>query len=350
MSAEEDDALEGQVTAFLESHSGGERIVWFSVLPAVASGLVYAVLEVSQAGKSRDVAFVILLCAATVFLAFATVYFRCQLCHTAVLLYRNSAAAPAGETVPRRRTWCYRMRAWRRGVDSPGHLLELVFDRTAMATCGLAYGILLGSAPLIVGVYENNWRLRGWLMAFLFCANLITGAALYTLVMTLRQCWHLAKRLDITFFRRTTKAVQEYSRILTVITVSGAVYIGLCQMSAIFSHFGGLWVCGYAMFAIGLYICMYYLPQMPIRRRLAAERDEVLLHINEAKARLLQQEVNPIMLNELARIHDTEDRVMKMGVGLSATNASLVELAAVIAGIIPLVSALIRGYAVAFAQ
>ena len=116
-------------------------------------------------------------------------------------------------------------------------------------------------------------------------------------------------------------------------------------MSAAFSDFGGLWLCGYALFALSLYLCMFYIPQFPIRRRLLQKREEILAHVNSVKAKVLEGELTPSALDDLIHIFDTEDRIMRMGTDIPGARAYFVETAAVLSAAVPFITALLQVYA-----
>lgn len=347
------DPSETHVSQFLRLHRGGERLIvlfaWFTII----IGVVYALFELKLNRRLKDLAFLILLGAATAFLAAAVIFFKRMACNAVILICRSEASrSPQDMDYPviPRHTWRYRLHTWRHGVQTAAQFLRLVFDRKAMCCCAIVYGTLIGSAPLLLRLHPDHILLRVLLAIFLFTANAIAGAALYALVMVLRQMWHFAQHIEITFFVRTTPAVRAYSGMLTTIAVIGAIYISLCQVSAAFSDFGGVWVIGYALFSIVLYIMMYYVPQIPIRQRLVAERDVVLNQINVVKGRLIQGEMNSQSIDDLATIHETEDRILRMGLGLSRTNASFVQLIAVLSGLIPIISVFANALAAFFSQ
>lgn len=337
MEQHDEQALQQQVDDFLRAHSGGERLLLLISLPAVLGGASYALVEHYVVGEIKDVLFIVLLSFATIFLALGTRYLRRRLCNSAVLLFEkaNKHGRPDPASPVRHGGLAFYWQAWRFGVDGPGELLELVFDRRMMVISGLAYGALLGSAPLVLGIHEGSPWPRAFLMVFMFCANAVTGAAFYSVIIVLRQSWHLAKHLDVTFFERRSKTVSQYSRLLAAISVIGAVYIGLCQASVVFSFFSGPWVYGYAVFAIAVFIGVYYIPQIPIRKRLAEERDVVLENLDRARTRLLHQEVTPDSLDQLTKIAETESSILAMGLGLSAKNASIVQFSAIASALLP---------------
>jgi len=346
----DEDRLDEEVAHFLETHAGGEWLVVLASIAVTLGGFAYAITEWLLFDDRHDVFFVVFLCTGSVFLAVTIFVFRTSLCRSAVMLFETTpikgTQGAADHKRAQRHTWRYRLNTWRLGVDGPGQLLSLVFDRKAMMLCGVVYGFLLGIAPLLLGVCQRSWLLRSLLMLFLFFANIIAGAALYSLTMTLRQLWHLGKKLDITFFIRTTIPVRRYTRLLTAMSMIGLIYMGLCQLSAVFSDFSGLWVFGYALFALGIYLSMYYFPQLPIRRKLSKERDVLLVRVSTAKSRILDTELTDRALDELIKIYDTEDRIVKMGVRLPESHDYLVEWSAIISAGITLVVAILEAYVV----
>ena len=178
---------------------------------------------------------------------------------------------------------------WLGGASSPGALLDNIFNRPAMAMAAVVYGTLIASSAWWLGVHKGNLLLQVFLAIFLFASNAVTGALFYSIIAMLRQSWSLAKRLDITLFDRHSKASKSYTSLLANISITAALYIGLCQASVLFSPFSGMWVYVYGAFAALVFIAIYYLPQVPIRSRLAKEREEVLFKLDQRRVPVLDR-------------------------------------------------------------
>ena len=337
MEAMAEDALEKQVDQFLASRPGGERLLLLLSVPSTVSGVLYAAAEYGITGRVKDVAFVILLVLATVFIAVAVIYLRRLLIRSGVLLFRGALPIDQSEQLQPSR-----FSRWRRGVEGPGDLLNLIFDRWTMAICALIYGVLLGATPLILSVHSSDRQLQLLLILFMFCSNAVTGAVLYSIITLLRQSWHLAKRLDVKLFEKRTDSMRSYSSLLASVSIIAAIYIGLCQASIVFSFFSGPWVFAYAFFAFFVFLAIFYVPQIPIRRRLAEERDAALAIVERARTRHFSAELTPHDIDELVKLSEIVTRVLRTNLGLGSTDAWLVTLVGVFSVMLPYVSSLIK--------
>jgi hypothetical protein len=337
MHAIDEEQLQQQVDDFLESRPGGERLLAFLSLPSILAGISYAAIEHAVLGRTRDVVFIALLCAATLFLSLAILYLRRLLTRSAVLLYRGAAMYPDARST--RLGW---RATWKYGAVGPGELLKFVFDRRAMGLCALTYGAALAMAPVILGVHSSNPTLLVALMIFMFCANAVTGASFYSLIMLLKQSWHLAKRLDVRLFERRTDPVRSYSSLLARISIMAAGYIGLCQTSVIFSHFSGPWIYGYAVFGFIVFVAIYYVPQMPILIKLRNERDQALAILDFERMEIFSRPVNSASLDALYKLGEVETQIVRMGTGLSPTDAWRVTVAGLGSLLAPFVLGLVK--------
>jgi hypothetical protein len=310
--------LQAQVDAFLIRRKGGERLIALLSLPALGAGMIYATAEYYTFGVAQDAIFVVLLCLATMVLTGSVFYIRRHLVASAALIFE--AALPSTYDIPSPS----RTVLWRVGASGPGQLLDAVFDRSAMAASGAVYGMLLGSVPYVLGVLATRPNLQAALALFMFCANTVTGAVLYSICVVLRQSWHLADRLKVSFFERRSDAVVAYTALLARTSIFAALYIGLCQVSVIFSRFSGLWVYLYAIFAAGIFLGIYYVPQAPIAARIRRERDFVLNKIDAARASLARGEFSADAIDRLTKLQQIEAQVLLLPLGLSPANALMV--------------------------
>lgn len=323
-------SLEDQVNEFLSSRSNAERLLLFSSLPSVLAGSAYAATEYFLTNAIKDRVFIILLAFATVFITLGTVYLRRLLTRTAVILFRN--ASPI-DVVAR----SSRLSGWRLPADGPGDLLDLIFHRRAMLICALAYGSLFGASPIILGLHFSDTRVQVMLMAFMFCSNAVTGAVLYSAVTLLKQSWHLAKRLEIRLFD-SRDAVRAHAALLARLSIVTALYIGLCQASVVFSPFSGPWVFAYAFLAFFIFLAIYFIPQIPIYRRLSEERDTALSTIDRARSKLFSTELTPQAVDELYKLNDIETKLFGAGLGFLTKDTWLVTAASVISLSLPHIS------------
>jgi len=322
------------------AYTWGERTIHVAAFITTASGIAYAVVETFCVPLHRDFPFIVALIAATVFLAGGFEYVRRLMCFHGKTLFVVTAPRGTEMNVERRSP--------RTKPATDAEDLQLrIFSTAGILTSGLLWGLVIGIAPYVLGIQSDHRTAQILLAIFLFMANFVAGGALYSLATIVRQFWILAEHIEVTFFDRTSPSARTYAKIIFVVSLIAIIYIGLSQLSAVFSYFQGTWVIAYASFAILIFLLMYYILQVPIRLRLIRERDRALSQINKTKLQLLDQELNYQTIDSLAKLDTIQDRLLKMGLGLSRSNASFVQFIAVLGWLVP-VSTLIAKAVLAF--
>lgn len=248
------------------------------------------------------------------------------------------------------------------------HLAARIFRFRCMLIGGGGWGLLFASFPFIFNIYGDTpdlpVRLSGFsvsvylpngmsdlsfsahlhegLSVFLFSINMITGAVLMAMIALLRQSWQLAQ-LDktITLFSRSTPLSTDYTALLRTMTLIAAAHILLVLISVSFSRFPTPWLLVFAIFSISILLAIYYLPQMPVKRRLEAEKIELLELVGSAKKQILYSKLTPEALDHLGKLNALEEKVGGLSTSLSQRDDAWVKWSAWVIGLLPYVGSLL---------
>jgi len=89
-----------------------------------------------------------------------------------------------------------------------------------------------------------------------------------------------------------------------------------------------------------VFLAVFFVPQIPVRRRIGRERDSILAKLSLRKETILASELSSSSFDELQKIFDVEKQIIDMGLGLSATRAFSVKIWALVASMSPFASTL----------
>ena len=227
----------------------------------------------------------------------------------------------------------------------PAELVARMFRFQCMLIGGIFWGLLFGSFPFIFDIYREPvdlLQLRIGVSAFLFSLNMITGAALAAIIVFLRQSWMLAQQdKKVTLYSRSTMLSADYTALLRTLTLIAAAHILLVLISIAFSPFPTPWLLSFTVFSITVLLTIYFVPQLPVKRRLQAEKRELLARIGSAKKRILYSELTPQALEHLAKLSALEEKVSKVSTSLSQRDDAWVKWSALAIGLLPYVGTLL---------
>lgn len=217
-----------------------------------------------------------------------------------------------------------------------------IFRFRFMLAGGIGWGVLFSSFPFLFSVYEKIPDLQIWLSIFLFSLNLITGAVLVALIFLLRQSWELAT-LDtkITLYSRSTLFSTDYTALLRTVTLIAAVHILLALISVAFSTFPTQWLLIFALFSISILLIIYFVPQIPVKRRLESEKIDLVNRIGAQKKQILESDLTPEALKHLGELNALEEKVGSVSTSLSLRDDALVKWSAWLTGLLPYVASLL---------
>jgi len=213
-----------------------------------------------------------------------------------------------------------------------------VFQFRGMLIGGVCWGLLFASFPFLFGSYGKTPALQLGLAIFLFSLNLITGATLVALIALLRRSWQLAElSTTITLFSRSTRLSTDYIALLRTVTMIAAAHILLVLVSVSFSPFPTPWLLIFSIFSISILLVIYFVPQIPLKRRLEAEKIELMERIGSAKTQILHSELTPPALEHLGKLNALEEKVGNASTSLSRRDDNWVKWSALLTGFLPYV-------------
>lgn len=234
---------------------------------ALLGGAAYAVMLVINRAPQRELVFAGLLCVAT------------------VALFIGLAIARRYFFVRGRIFFAIADRFARSGSGPLEHLRlsQRVFNLPLRLTAGALYGLVVGSAPFVLPGNYSTQSEQVALSAFLFFANCLTGAALFSLVQFFFHGRSLFQRLVVNMWspeNESTRILLGLARRLSLATI---VYVSLSMTSILFSSFElGPIVLIYVIFSVSTIFFVVVVPYMAVLRRLVAQKRGVLRAVARA--------------------------------------------------------------------
>lgn len=294
-----------------------------SVILAVISGCIYGATEYIQTGQLDDWLFMCLLSGATIFLCWGVQRLRKRATTFFSLLETGHVPADVSTAMPPEQ-------------------IQKILDARNLLLSGITYGAMMGVTPFIFDIHADSPVLRFYLGVFLFWANFLTGGTFLVAYRLLCQTWGVSEKLGISFFNRRTEHATAYIKLTSGVTIVGAIYIGLCQISIVFSPFPMvtpypllMLIYAYIAFSCSAFAALYYVPQIPVRRQLAKERILILDQLGKEKSKLYEQVSEPGVAEAIVHLDALEQIVIKRGTGLSREKAILVNALLFLSGLIP---------------
>jgi len=151
-----------------------------------------------------------------------------------------------------------------------------------MTAAGILYGAAIGSAPIVLTVWEGHIWLRTGLALFMFTVNFVTGVAFFALIRFLVASARLGATVDVKLWDSRNPSVDFLLGAARRVSLLAAAYIAICISSILFSvlPLRGL-VIAYSAFAGGVLFASVAVPIIPIARRRAGAKAAALTHIDQ---------------------------------------------------------------------
>jgi hypothetical protein len=147
--------------------------------------------------------------------------------------------------------------------------ISIIFDTKLMAICGIVYGLIVAGAPLVLGLWDDHLLLQLNLSIFLFFVNLITGAAIYSLVRFIEKMYRITPAIHIDLWQSNSDKTDFLLGMTRKMTVLASIYISLSMMSLMFSVFPlHPLVISYAIFAGLLFVAVLLVSPAPVVSKL----------------------------------------------------------------------------------
>jgi hypothetical protein len=314
--------------------------VWYLLMAAAVMTLTawnYARLQRSELGFVDDKAFIFFLVAAGWVLSLGVLYIRLRMGAVVSALEIHDSDRPRTPEESASEVEVGLIASWRREARTLTALEHRVFRFNAMLAAGVVYGLIFASFPYFLEFWPGQRGINFSLSLFLFATNFISGSALFCLVVVLRETWHWANRMDVSIFDRNAPRNRVYSDFLRNVAVITASHSLLAFLAVMSSSIATFWVVLFSGYAILVSIGAYFIPQLPLRRKLQAAKDDAIAKLAVAKADLFDISLSVEQLERWDRLEIMETQVRKIHPRIGDRSARAVKISALTAGLIPIV-------------
>lgn len=230
------------------------------------SGTVYIPLQWYRRGDVKDAYFVSMLIAATMILMFGLRSLRRYMITRGLDFYSfvMSTSDPEKATLEHDK-FC-----------------TSVFNFSRMTISGILYGIAIGSAPFVLGVWKDNLLLQCSLALFMFFVNFATGAAFYGLLTFFKHAFRMGAMVKADLWLVENASTNFLLGATRRLSVLASIYICISISSILFSVLPvDSLVIGYSCFSGLIILASLIVPTLPIAQKLKDARRQTLRQIDE---------------------------------------------------------------------
>lgn len=288
---------------------------------SLISGVGYLSLEYVLTGSIQDALFVSMLIGATAILLYGLKYLRDYLVNRGIRFYNFVLSTSDPEE------------AYRQHNELCGSVLNFQW----MTVAGLAYGIVVGSAPFLLSLWQTNPALQYSLSAFLFTINFATGVAFYGLVAFFLHAVRMGRMIEVDIWRVNKPPTDFLLGATRRVSVLASVYAGLSNTSILFSVLPITpLVITYFCFSGLTILASVVIPSIPIARKLRRAKMEAINEIERQLHRTLKESLKKAeepdenvsieefeslltMKEKIEAVHSWPFRIKSIFAGLSVT-------------------------------
>lgn len=259
------------------------RMLWALILLTAIAGIVYTLFEYLSTDVITDGIFTSMLIGATMILVYGmnSLYRFIRNSSMNFFIYVASTS-PAEDTFARFNQLC-----------------NSVLHTRNMSLTGFVYGCVIGSAPFLLGVWNDNMLLKILLTVFMFFVNYCTGLAFYSLIAFFLNAVRLGKLVKVDLWHPGNPSTDFLLNSTRQIAVLASVYISLCLSSVAFSRLPiSELVILYAIFAGLIFLATIFIPIYPIVQKMSEAKAKALSDIQENLQGAFQHILNGMKENQ----------------------------------------------------
>lgn len=161
-------------------------------------------------------------------------------------------------------------------------LCAAVMNSPRMTFAGILYGLGVGAAPLVLGVWKDDTVLMASLGLFMFAVNYVTGIAFYSLIIFFLHSLRMGRVIKVNLWQVSNPATTFVLGATRRISILASLYVAICISSVLFSLLPITgWVIGYSCFSAATILATLVIPTSPIVSKLRLAKEEALLAIDK---------------------------------------------------------------------
>lgn len=270
------------------THAGYASTTWKASVIALCFviGTLYVLLQWYRYGEIKDAEFVSMLIAATMILMFGLSRMQRYILTKGLDFY----------------SFVLSSRDLEKAVLKHNKLCTTVFNFSHMTISGTLYGMAIGSAPFVLGVWKEDFLLRSSLSLFMFFINFVTGVAFYCLLTFFYHALKMGTMVKVDLWHIENPSSNFLLGTTRKISVLASIYICICISSILFSvlPLDGL-VIGYSCFAGVIILLSLAVSIFPIVRKLREAKTQTLRQIDD--------QVQAVFASVLAKTNGEDNKV-----------------------------------------
>lgn len=164
-----------------------------------------------------------------------------------------------------------------------------------MTISGIIYGVVVGSSPFFLNLWEHFLQNRIYLSLFLLFVNFITGVAFYSLITFYFHSFKLGELIKVDLWNVDNPSTRFLLGATRRISVLSSFYVSICLSSILFSVFPitGL-VITYSIFACLILLSSLIIPSYPVYQKLKDAKEKNLTDIDAKLNELFYKTINEV--------------------------------------------------------
>lgn len=213
------------------------------------TGILYVLVQWFRQGAIQDALFVSMLIGATMMLVFGVIRVNKYIVNRSLNFFVFSAPAERPEVA----------------YQKYEKLCRSVMNVQRMTIAGVLYGLVVGSAPFVLNVWDTDILLKILLAVYMFFVNYVTGVAFYGLITFFIQSIKMGKMMKVNLWQINNPSSDFLLGATRRISVMASIYVCVCLSSILFSllPITGL-VIAYSCFSGLTILASLVIPPLPI--------------------------------------------------------------------------------------
>lgn len=280
------------------THKPWTNLGFYFLLISLFSGGLYLIIQLVEIGEIKDPLFIGLLCGSSII-----IYKASQNVHGQFQLLVSS--------LPKSSEF----------EELKGIMVSRIFSVKKSLPLAIIFASIFGIVAIALAPWEGtnilNWSLAGFMVA----SNLITGLALYTIVMYFQYAIEVGKKLEIELWDRSNPSLRHIISINDILTKSVAMVAAFGLSAAMFSVFTiEAPIYAFSIFSIAMVASTFVIPIIPVTNQIRIKKKEHIVTLSK----LIQQEYNAILRmenNNKPVSADTFEALIKTAKSVSSVRA-----------------------------
>lgn len=231
----------------------------------ISTGIFYIIIQWTNTGEIKDSIFISMLIGATLLLLIGLKYLSNYLQNKGKDFYSFVMATDDPE----------------KAFQNHHKFFSSTMNTPRMTISGFIYGMVVGSSPILMNLWEVYPQNKYFLSLFLFLVNFITGVAFYSLIMFYFHSFNLGKMIKVDLWRVDNPSTRFLLGATRRISILASIYVSVCLSSILFSVFPITeLVITYSIFACLILLSSLIIPSYPIVHKLKEAKEKNLLDID----------------------------------------------------------------------